>query len=124
MSWEDWKFVVLFLAAFFCPFVWIYLTLRVKNKYNHIPIIKFICRIVSHLYLMFLLILTVVIPWKHSTANLLPRFYEWFLLLWILGMLVAEITRRGERSGLGWIPAIVVVLGMLHLLPASSYNEL
>ena len=39
-------------------------------------------------------------------------------------MLVAEITRRGERSGLGWIPAIVVVLGMLHLLPASSYNEL
>lgn len=124
MHWEDWKFIMLFLAALFCPFVWVYLTLGVKNKYNHIPIIKFICRIVSHLYYMFILILTVVIPWKHSTENLLPRFYEWFLLLWLFGMLVAEITRKGERSGMGWIPVIILVLGIvLHKTLRLYYLE-
>ncbi|XP_078360679.1 uncharacterized protein LOC144645086 isoform X3 [Oculina patagonica] len=112
LKWEDWKFMLLFLVALLFPPIWVYLSLPFKNKHRQIPIIKFICRLISHLYLIFLLCLTVVVPWKYSGLVLTPHWYEYFLLIWILGMLVSEINSERERSGLGWFPTIVVVLAL------------
>lgn len=107
---EDWKLMLLFLIAFLLPPIWLYLSLPFKNRYRQIPVIKFICRLISHLYLIFLLCLTVVVPWKYPASFLAPHWYEYFLFIWIIGMLVSEISSERERSGLGWFPTIVVLL--------------
>lgn len=123
---EDWKFLLLFLLALFCPPIWIYLSLPFKNRYQYIPIIKFICRLISHLYLLLLFILTTVMPWSFSYKNLLPNVFEWMLLIWVIGLLLSEITSTRERRGLGWIPSIVVVMTfvavIIHLI-AIAYDE-
>ena len=113
LSWANWKFILLFLVAFLCPPLWVCLSLPFKNRYRHIPIMKFICRLVSHVYLILLLCLTVVVPWKDSASVLTPHWYEVCLFVWIIGLFLAEITSTRERSGFGWIPAIVVAIGLL-----------
>lgn len=125
LKWEDWKFMLLFLVAFFFPPIWVYLSLPFKNKHRQIPIIKFICRLISHLYLILLLCLTVVVPWNYSGSVLTPHWYEYFLFMWIIGMLLSEISSERERSGLGWFPTIVVFLalfGELLRLIAIGYD--
>lgn len=110
LRWEQWKFMLLFLVALLFPPLWVYLSLPFKNKHRQIPIIKFICRLISHLYLILILCLTVVVPWNYSGLILTPHWYEYFLYIWILGMLLSEISSERERSGLGWFPTIVVIL--------------
>ena len=107
---EEWKLMLLFLIALLCPPIWLYLSLPFKNRHRQIPVIKFICKLISHLYLILLLCLTVVVPWKYCGSALAPHWYEYFLFIWIIGMLVSEVSSERERSGLGWFPTIVVVL--------------
>lgn len=116
LKWEEWKFMLLFLAALLFPPLWVYLSLPFKNKHRKIPIIKFICRLISHLYLILILCLTVVVPWNYSACVLTPHWHEYFLYIWILGMLVSEISSERERSGLGWFPTIVVILALFSEL--------
>ncbi|XP_022786816.1 serine/threonine-protein phosphatase 6 regulatory ankyrin repeat subunit A-like isoform X3 [Stylophora pistillata] len=125
LRWEDWKFMVLFLVAFFFPPIWVYLSLPFKNRHRQIPIIKFICRLISHLYLILLLCLTVVVPWNHDGSDLLPHWFEYLLFMWIIGMLLTEISSERERSGLGWVPTLVVFLvlfGELLRMIAIGYG--
>ena len=125
LRWEDWKFMLLFLVALLFPPIWVFLSLPFKNKYRQIPIIKFICRLISHLYLILLLCFTVVVPWNYSCRVLTPHWYEYFLFIWIIGMLVTEISSERERSGLGWFPTIVVGLvlfGELLRIIAIGYD--
>ncbi|XP_068748124.1 serine/threonine-protein phosphatase 6 regulatory ankyrin repeat subunit B-like isoform X2 [Montipora capricornis] len=107
---EDWKLILLAVVSFFFPPLWVYLSLPFKNRHRQIPVIKFICRLISHLYLIFILSLTVVVPWNYSGTYLAPHWYEYFLYLWIIGMLLAEFSSERVRSGLGWFPTIVVLL--------------
>lgn len=116
LKWEQWKFMLLFLVALIFPPLWVYLSLPFKNKHRQIPIIKFICRLISHLYLILILCLTVVVPWNYSGHVLTPHWYEYFLYIWILGMLLSEISSERERSGLGWFPTIVVFLALFSEL--------
>ena len=125
LKWEEWKFILLFLVAFLFPPLWIYLSLPFKNRHSHIPIIKFICRLISHLYLILFLCLTVVVPWRYPAADLTPHWYEYCLFTWITGILLSEVSHEGDRNGLSWFPTIVVILAllaeMLHLV-ALGYN--
>ncbi|XP_074636507.1 uncharacterized protein LOC141894679 isoform X3 [Acropora palmata] len=107
---EDWKLMLIFLVAFCFPPLWVYLSLPFKNRHRQIPVIKFICRLISHLYLILILCLTVVVPWKYSGNYLAPHWFDYFLYLWIIGMLIAEFSSERVRSGLGWFPTIVVLL--------------
>lgn len=125
LKWEDWKFMILFLVAFLFPPIWVYLSLPFKNRHRKIPIIKFICRLISHLYLILILCLTVVVPWNHDGSDLLPRWYEYLLFMWIIGMLLTEISSERERSGLGWVPTLVIFLvlfGELLRMIAIGYD--
>lgn len=127
LKWQDWKFLLLFFVAFFCPPIWFYLCLPFKNRYHYIPIMKFICRLISHLYLLILFIFTTVIPWQLSVQNLLPTVFEWMLLVWVIGLLLSELTSSRERRGLGWIPCIVIVMTfcgvILHLVAIAADVE-
>ena len=116
-QWDDWKYFLLFTLCLICPPLWAFLCLPWNDRYHKIPIIKFICHLISHFYLIVLFSFTVVVPWKDLTgATLLPRWYEWLLLIWLSGLLLSQLTDPHDRAGLGWIPIIVLFLSLIGIL--------
>ena len=118
IQWKTWKIVLLFAAFIFCPPVWIIFSLPLKHKYSKIPIFKFMSYLVSHIYFVALLVAVCAIPvfHIHETTTLVPNVCEWLLLSWFSGLLVAELTNPGDRSGLGWIKMIIIFLGAMSVL--------
>ena len=130
-----------------CPPIWIFFSLPLNIKMNKVPFIKvniktqndtqnkticfflqFLCRCVSHFFLLFLLIITACIPLDtiQSRQSFLPRWYEWVLLskyrqpyitasviaaVWVSGLLLTELTTVGERSSVGVMKPIIVFFG-------------
>ena len=116
-QWDDWKYFLLFTLCLICPPLWAFLCLPWNDRYHKIPIIKFICHLISHFYLIALFSLTVVVPWEELTGTtLLPRWYEWLLLIWLSGLLLSQLTDPHDRAGLGWIPIIVLFLSTIGIL--------
>lgn len=69
----------------------------------------------SHIYLMVLLSLVAITPIYTSIFrdSLIPRWYEWMLLIVLSGLLLFELTNPSDKSGLGWIKIAVLLLGMI-----------
>lgn len=69
----------------------------------------------SHIYLMILLALVAITPIYNSIfrESLVPRWYEWILLICLSGLLLFELTNPSDKSGLGWIKIAVLLLGMI-----------
>ena len=61
-KWDDWKYFLLFILCLICPPLWAFLCLPWNDRYHKIPIIKFICHLISHFYLIALFSFTVVVP--------------------------------------------------------------
>ena len=83
--------------------------------------------LVSHFFFIVLLILVVAVPVYpiYESYSLFPNICEWLLLAWLSGLLVAELTNPGDRSGLGWIKIIIIFmssLGVLTHLIAFAYE--
>ncbi|KAJ8033227.1 Ankyrin-1 [Holothuria leucospilota] len=116
LNWANWK-ILLFFLLMVCPPVWIVFSLPLKHRYHKLPIIKFMSVLVSHFYLICLLIMTTVvtsfIESFIASPSLIPKWYEWLLLLWLTGLLVAEISNPGDRSGLGWIRVLILALSSI-----------
>ena len=115
-QWDDWKYFLLFTLCLICPPLWAFLCLPWNDSYHKIPIIKFICHLISHFYLIVLFSFTVVVPWVDLTGEtLLPRWYEWLLLIWLSGLFLSQLTDPHDRAGLGWIPIIVLFLSLIGI---------
>lgn len=69
----------------------------------------------SHIYLMILLSLVAITPIYNSIfrESLVPRWYEWMLLICLSGLLLFELTNPSDKSGLGWIKIAVLLFGMI-----------
>lgn len=69
----------------------------------------------SHIYLMILLALVAITPIYNSIFrdSLIPRWYEWMLLICLSGLLLFELTNPSDKSGLGWIKIAVLLCGMI-----------
>lgn len=101
MSWtgNSLKLVLLFFAMVVCPPIWIFFSLPLNIKMNKVPYVKFICRTVSHFFLLLLLVLTgrigiiyfvrmiilispacIPIDDIQSRTVYIPKWYEWLLL--------------------------------------------
>lgn len=116
-QWDDWKYFLLFTLCLICPPLWAFLCLPWNDRYHKIPIIKFICHLISHFYLIALFSFTVVVPWEELTGTtLVPQWYEWLLLIWLSGLLLSQLTDPHDRAGLGWIPIIVLFLSTIGIL--------
>lgn len=122
-KWDDWKYFLLFILCLMCPPFWAFLCLPWNDRFHNIPIIKFICHLISHLYLILLFCLTTVVPWSSAVFSLIPRWYEWLLVIWLSGLLLSQLTDPHDRAGLGWIPVIVLFLSLiaifLHLIATA-----
>lgn len=120
LNWAAWKTILMFLAFIFCPPVWIGFTLSLGHKYHQIPIIKYMSYLTSHVYLMSLLLIVGITPLETiQKPDLVPYWYEWFLLVWLSGLLLFELTNPSDKSGLGWVKLAVLLFGIfgvaLHL---------
>lgn len=126
-KWDDWKYFLLFILCLFCPPFWAFLCLPWKDRFHKVPIIKFICHLISHIYLILLFCLTTVVPWSSPVDDLTPRWYELLLLIWLSGLLLSQLTDPHDRAGLGWIPLIVLFLSLigifLHLIANAFYKD-
>ncbi|ODM91965.1 Short transient receptor potential channel 2 [Orchesella cincta] len=118
VEWADWKHLLLFLSMVFCPPVWVTFSLPFGPRYNKIPIVKFMSYLTSHIHLMILLCLTCVtpIPVFPIRSNLVPFWFEWMLVAWLSGLLVAEITNPSDKSGLGWIKVVVLTFSYFGII--------
>ncbi|XP_047530472.1 serine/threonine-protein phosphatase 6 regulatory ankyrin repeat subunit B [Vanessa atalanta] len=115
LKWTGIKIMFLFFAFIICPPVWLVFSLPLGHKYNKVPIIKFMSYLTSHIYLMVLLSLVAITPIYNSIfrESLVPRWYEWMLLVCLSGLLLFELTNPSDKSGLGWIKIAVLLLGMI-----------
>ncbi|XP_064110745.1 serine/threonine-protein phosphatase 6 regulatory ankyrin repeat subunit C-like isoform X2 [Macrobrachium nipponense] len=118
LEWAGWKIFAMGVAFFFLPPIWIFFSMPLGHMYNEVPVVKFMAYLVSHMYMLILMIISVAMPLRPiwENVNLVPNWYEWCLLLWFSGNLVMELTNRGDLAGLGWIKIIVLVLGGLGVL--------
>ncbi|XP_050688189.1 serine/threonine-protein phosphatase 6 regulatory ankyrin repeat subunit C-like isoform X2 [Eriocheir sinensis] len=118
LDWPGWKVIIMFLAFLFLPPVWIFFSMPLGHMYNEVPLVKFIAYLVSHVYMLVLMIITVVTPLRPIWENtsMIPNWYEWMLLLWLSGNLVMELTNPGDIAGLGWIKVFVLVFSGLGVL--------
>lgn len=112
---EGWRSTMIFFLCLFVPPLWAFLSLPF-HRYSCVPTLKFICHVISHFYLVVLLILVVVVPWNRSYTILLPTPYEWLLLIWLSGMLLSQIAEPQSRSGLGLLPPIVLSFSTIAIL--------
>lgn len=117
LKWSSFKIIMLFFAFIIFPPIWVFFSLPIKQRFNKLPIIKFMSLVVSHVYLILFLCMTTVITEfiEQFIANpsLIPRWYEWFLLAWLSGLLLSEITNPEDRAGLGYIRVVILVLAAI-----------
>jgi hypothetical protein len=122
---------LIFLCIFFCPIIWLVLSLPIPLRLskngriiNNMPIIKFMCHCVSHLYFIILLFLTCVLPLtpitSMNTSITFPNYHEWILLAWISGQLAAELSNPCDKGGLGSLKIVGMILTtiacIIHLI--------
>lgn len=83
------------------------------HKFNKVPIIKFMSYLTSHIYLMTHLSIVGITPiYPVLRLSLVPYWYEIGLLIWLSGLLLFELTNPSDKSGLGSIKVLVLLLGM------------
>ena len=109
--WPGWR-ILLFISTFFvCPPLWLIFALPLNNKYNKTPIVKFGCYLTSHLFFMVVQVLTACIPiYPIYRESLAPYWIEWLLLIWLSGLLLGELISPQDKSGLGRIKIIIILL--------------
>ena len=109
-----WKSILLFFVCLFIPPIWAIFCLPF-HRYSHLPTLKFICNIVSHLYLVALLTLVAAVPWDRSYTIIFPNPYEWLLLIFLSGILLSQITEPQSSGGMGSLPLVVLVLSTIAI---------
>ena len=119
-NWSISKVLAIFFIAFVLPPVWVALSLPWNNNYSRVPLVKFICQLISHLYFMLLFVCMLVIPWGKSADDLIPEWYEILLLFWLCGLVLTQLTDPKNSRGLGRVPLFVICLSVIGILTHLS----
>ena len=115
-NWRISKVLAIFFVAFISPPVWVALSLPWNNNYSRVPLVKFICQLISHLYFMLLFVCMLVFPWDKSSTDLTPAWYEILLLFWLCGLVLTQLTDPKNTRGLGRVPLFVICLSTVGIL--------
>ena len=86
-------------------------------RMNKVPIVKMMLYLTSHIYLILLLTLTVAFRLYKVEKDylIIPPWYEFGLLIMMSGLLLSELTSPSDKSGLGWIKIIVIVMSAIAM---------
>lgn len=118
LKWASSSFVWLFFAFIFCPIVWVAVSTPIGHQLGNRPIIKFTSYLTSHILFIVLLAYTtlnVQLPLFEYTS-MFPHWFEWLLAIWIIGMIVSEMTNPSDRSGLGAIKIAIIYISFFAIL--------
>jgi hypothetical protein len=119
------KVALIFFAILFIPIIWLILSLPVpiRNRksgivINRVPMIKFMCYLISHLYFIILLFLVSVNPLVPipKMESSIPYVHEWLLLAWISGLLTSELISPNDIRGLGILQLLCLVTSTIGCL--------
>ncbi|KAH6936882.1 hypothetical protein HPB50_024045 [Hyalomma asiaticum] len=115
--WTTLKIVLLFFGFLLCPVLWVASSLVCGNRFSNIPIVKFMSYLVSHIFFVIVLSVTIINPWQplYTSTHLVPHWNEWLLLFWLLGMFITEITNPSDREGLGYIKTVVLFISAIAI---------
>lgn len=82
------------------------------------PALKFLCHLVSHIYFTALLIVEILAIYQpiYATKEIWPNPIEWVLLLWLSGLLVAELSQPGSRTGLGVLKIAILFFAAIAVM--------
>ncbi|XP_063725447.1 uncharacterized protein LOC134853386 [Symsagittifera roscoffensis] len=112
--------IFMLLVASLLPPVFFLLSLPIRRfTLNRIPLLKMLLYIISHLYFIALLSLTIAfkLDWRTTQDNLLiPRWNEWLLVLFICGLALSEILQPSSLNGLSSLKIVVILLGCISIL--------
>jgi len=108
---------MLFVATLLLPPVWVVVSLPLGHRLDRVPVVKFINYLVSHIYLIGLFIVCTVAPpiGIYNSADMIPHWYEWLLLVWLSGLVVAQLTNPSDRAGLG-----IIKVGRVEMCHATK----
>lgn len=112
LKWSAGAFVGLFFAFLICPLVWIIVSVPIGHNLGKKPIIKFTSYLTSHIFFICILtytVLNVQLPLFDYTS-LVPYWFEWLLLIWVIGICTSEFTNPSDKSGLGAIKIIILTI--------------
>uniref|UniRef100_A0A5S6QGH4 ANK_REP_REGION domain-containing protein n=1 Tax=Trichuris muris TaxID=70415 RepID=A0A5S6QGH4_TRIMR len=95
ITWSSWKLTMFFFLVLICPPAWFFFSLPLNYRINEAPVIKFSCHLVSHLLFTWLLTLETLRVYQplYEITSPIPTPVEFFLLLWLSGKLVAELSQ-------------------------------
>ncbi|XP_075545338.1 no mechanoreceptor potential C [Dermacentor variabilis] len=115
--WTTFKIVMLFFGFLLCPVLWVASSLVCGNHFSNIPIVKFMSYLVSHIFFVIVLSVTIINPWQplYTSTHLVPHWNEWLLIFWLLGMFITEITNPSDREGLGYIKTVVLFISAIAI---------
>ncbi|CAN7936922.1 unnamed protein product, partial [Ixodes hexagonus] len=128
-TWTTFKVVMLFLGFLLCPILWAASSLLCGNHFSNIPIVKFMSYLVSHIFFVIILSITIINPWQplYVSTHLVPHWNEWLLLFWLLGMFITEMNSPSDREGLGYIKTVVLFVSAfaitVHLIAIFFKEE-
>ncbi len=130
VEWADWQLMIAFFLCVFVPPVWIIISLPFGPSTNKIPIVRFMSYLTSHIHLLTLLSLTAatpIVPILPIRTSMAPLWFEYMLVAWIAGLLIAEIANPSDKSGLGVFRVGVLVFShmamMVHFSAFFVANE-
>lgn len=108
LTWTPTRFTIFFILLLVFPPLWIIISTPIGHKLHSIPVIKFLSFLTAHIYFIILLSSVILFPpltiaYYHCC---LPQWNEWFLFIWMIGLLFSEIVNPRDRSGLGNIKVI------------------
>ena len=91
-AWPRWRAAGLLAALLLCPPLWALLSLPVGPRCCRLPLVRLGARLASHVQLLLLLVLLLT---AGRWSALLAGPLEVALLLWLAGLLLAELTAGG-----------------------------
>uniref|UniRef100_T1JXK5 Ion transport domain-containing protein n=1 Tax=Tetranychus urticae TaxID=32264 RepID=T1JXK5_TETUR len=113
LRWPGLKFVALFFSFLVCPIIWIIVSTPIGHRLHRIPIIKFMSYLTAHIFFIVVLVYTTVFPgtalYEHEDS--IPLWNEWLLTLWLVGIAVSDMINPSDKSGLGGIKVLILVIG-------------
>ena len=121
-EWPGYRMLLFFFGFVVIPPMWFAFSLPLNNKYNKTPIVKFGCYLTSHIYFMIIQVTVACTPLYPLYRDSLALYWnEWILLIWVSGLLLGELISPQDRSGLGAIKLVIILLHLVRLIGHSSF---
>ncbi|GAU98765.1 hypothetical protein RvY_09868 [Ramazzottius varieornatus] len=107
--------IIMFLVL---PPTWITYNLPFKHRFKHIPLFRLLSNLAGSILFIVLLVFTFLTPNErlYERKSMAPNVQEWILIVWLVGLVLHEFTRKEERTGFGRLQLFVIILCVIGFI--------